>query len=70
MQAFKSGRRKEALYILRRGWLSLGETAATVNASRQIVRYWATQAGFDYHARRKAFIRRCKERATNGNRKG
>ena len=63
-------RRKEALYLLRRGWLDISEIAAIVNASRQTVHYWAGVAGFDYRKRRKAFLRKCAERARNGTKKG
>ncbi len=55
--------RKEALYILRHGWLTLAEAAAVVNESRQTVRYWAQNAGFDYRRRRLAFLRKCRQRA-------
>lgn len=70
MQAVNADRRKMALYILRRGWLEIAEIAAIVNESRQTVRYWATTAGFDYHKRRKAYLRRIAERARNGTKKG
>jgi len=63
-------RRKEALYILRHGWLELAEIAAIVNESRQTVRYWAQTAGFDYRKRRKAFLRNVAKRARHGTRKG
>lgn len=58
-------KRKQALYMLRHGWLTLAETAAVVNESRQTVRYWAQTAGFDYRKRRLAFLRQCQERARN-----
>ena len=71
MQAnFKEDRRKQALYILRHGWLEIAEIAELVNESRQTVRYWAVKAGFDYQARRKAFLQRVTERARNAIRKG
>jgi len=71
MQATNDRSRKEALYLLRRGWLEIAEIAAIVNESRQTVRYWAVHAGFDYRRRRKAFLRRCAERARNdGTKKG
>lgn len=62
--------RRQALYLLRRGWLELAEIAAIVDESRQTVRYWAVNAGFDYRKRRSAFLRNCAERARNGTKKG
>jgi hypothetical protein len=70
MQATNDRSRKEALYILRHGWLEIAEIAAIVNESRQTVRYWAQTAGFDYRRRRKAFLRTCAKRARNGTKKG
>lgn len=70
MQAINQDRRREALYILRQGWMEIAEIAALINESRQTVRYWAQQSGFDYRKRREVFKRKCAERARNGTRKG
>jgi len=60
--------KRQAIWLLRRGWLSLSEAAHELNVSRQTLRYWAETAGFDYRARRAAFIRRCARNAKRNNR--
>jgi DNA-directed RNA polymerase sigma subunit (sigma70/sigma32) len=56
-------RRKPALWLMRRGVLTLGEIGQELHVSRQRVRYWAEQSGFDWHARRQKFVRKVVQQA-------
>jgi DNA-directed RNA polymerase sigma subunit (sigma70/sigma32) len=56
-------RRKPALWLMRRGVLTLGEIGRELHVSRQRVRYWAEQSGFNYRARRENFVRRVLQQA-------
>lgn len=56
-------KRKAAVWLLRRGVLTVGEIAQALDVTRQVARYWANTSGFDYRARRKQFVRRICDQA-------
>jgi len=56
-------KRKAALWLLRRGVLTPGEIAQELSVTRQGVRYWAEQSGFDWQARRENFVRKVVQQA-------
>ena len=58
---------KRAIWLLRRGSLAMADIARELDVSRQTLRYWAQTAGFDYRARRAAYIRRRMREAKRNN---
>lgn len=55
--------RKPALWLLRRGYLSVAEIGQAFGETRQTVRFWAQGSGIDYKHARKSFVERCRSRA-------